>query len=159
MINRCNEKPPVMIKKFAWFYSYHPNMSFKSFFSPVLSHDKPLESISFFDSGKLRTISCPNISLRKFSADLPNLESLDLKNNKLSSLTNIYLPRLVKLELDSNLFAQLRIGPLPHLHSLSISDNRLISISRISQHFPRQRSQNMTEIFSGRVSISAQKRV
>ena len=59
----------------------------------------PHEAMSVSLSNQLRCLELSSISLKNFTADLPNLESLDLSNNKIMTLENVKCPRLIYLNL------------------------------------------------------------
>ena len=95
----------------------------------------------------LRTLDLSGSSLTSFNVDLPNLEVLNLSNNRLSNLSRVYLPRLLHLDISENRFSKWSVPPLPHCHVINAAGNQLISLSEIEFSSPRITILNLAENF------------
>lgn len=73
--------------------------SYQNISDRAVKFTSPMEGLSFSLSNQLRYLTLSSLSLKRFTADLPNLESLDLSHNRLLTLENVKSPRLLFLNL------------------------------------------------------------
>lgn len=109
-----------------------------------------MESVDFtrFNLRNLKSLSIEH-SIRHFNGcdlQLPFLELLSLRNNRISSyqnLTSKYLPSLVELDLSNN-YIDFLVEPIsfPNLKSLDLSDNKIYRIKNLLE-LPRLETLNL----------------
>ena len=93
--------------------------------------NNPIQHLKLAGLTNLTTINLnnyPQLTTLKLSA-APEIQSIQISNNKLTRLALADLPELVSLNADNNLLSSVELTQLPKLGSLRLNDNQLTELA------------------------------